>query len=83
MTHEGAASIWALELIQPELIATGGLYEYNIKIFNWKTGKHLGTIVAHFNAIYFICKLDDNRFLSGGYDLSIKCWQWTNTNKEK
>lgn len=35
LKHEGIIDIWSIELLEPNIIASGGYNDISIKIFDW------------------------------------------------
>ena len=54
-----------------------------IRIWNWLKGKCTTQIKAHFLAVTVLLKVNNNTFLSGGDDGSVKMWRKENTDSFK
>jgi len=51
-----------------------GSFDKLIKIWNYTNGNCLKTLNGHKGNIYSLIKINENQFLSGGADKSIKMW---------
>ena len=53
-----------------------GSVDKTIKVWNVKKKICLQTLVGHFDVIFGLCILNDDRFVSGGRDKELFIWKY-------
>ena len=68
---------WTIVKLNQKLIASGARKgQFSIKIWNWRKGNCLRTILGHADFIKSIIIVNNHIIISGSLDKSIRMWNW-------